>query len=264
MSLFPSNSTAIHTPALPYQKDHPHQAVELILHTQLIADQERPADSGAVSPDQAHDAVFDDTLSWRGTVISEDSVDMPYFRAYALIQRTHFNVTDPLPPGVRAPAADERSAGNATAGIVHHLHVDATLQVASDEHSARAAVGDVTQFDGLLDQTFVSVPSDWLSDSDSEDAVHLWPVTSIALDYSDVVSEDFSHVQAFASANYPANPTHTLHPDALGEAHPRVMATLRFSLDTTTDLLDSEGSVPAFLMGCTQEYNAAPHGGYHQ
>lgn len=249
MSLFPSNSTATPTPAQPSPNSHTHQAIERLLTAQLVADQQPPANTGAVSVDQEHDAVSPDQerdaasgewMSWMGTVYSEASGFA--FRCYKLGQILKLKAVRPLSPVERARESD-------------------------DDHPG-ATGGAVTEFDELHGhQNVVTLPPDWQSDSDSDDPVQLWPATGIALDYADALSEGYSELLAYHSPSYLASITRTLHPDALGQAQGQAVGDTQpipFSLDTSSDLLDSEGCVPAFLLGCTQEHGVGSNDGYPQ
>lgn len=90
------------------------------------------------------------------------------------------------------------------------------------------------------------------------------PGVPIDLEQEHTLPGDHSHLLIPAYTHDLATTTRTLHPDALAQAQVRVITGIAFRGDPSSDLMDSEGGVPAFLMGCTQEHNAASQGGYHQ
>lgn len=184
------------------------------------------------------------------------------------------------------PFAHQDSPANAVTGMAHAASTTGSVNVASDNNTW--ATDDVEQFEaypyhGFGHPSIILFSSESYSGSYSDDpepfspVIQLsiadasgeagddpWLINNTALDLEDSLSFDFSHLQVHASPSYLASPARTLHPDAQGAAQPRVITPIPFNLDITTDLLDSDAVNPVFLMGCAQEYNAAPHGGYHQ
>lgn len=97
------------------------------------------------------------------------------------------------------------------------------------------------------------------------DDVPFWPINAPTHYLDDSLSIDFSQLelQAHATPSYLASPARTLSPQPEG-APPRDVQPLPFSLDITTDWLDSHEGQQILLMGCRHEHNASPHGGYQQ
>ncbi len=246
MSAFPSNSTTTHGVSNHYFTPLPPQpAADTDEGLAVALDAQSDAGLDGVAPVEA------DALSL-GTVytLSQNSGSM--YQLYAAYQHQHVAAQD---SSAHFQDGDGPGSDDGDFELLSARHED-SLAFQDDE--------DYALMQHILNTSFIDYEfeSPLLSPRLSVDALGS-PARPFDLDSDDTLAPDFSQARVHASPNYRLSPTAPLPFEAHGGDQARAPAAIPFDLNITLDL-DSTGANAVFLMGCSQEHHAAPHGGYHQ
>lgn len=236
MSLFPSNSTTIAPQPTAPSAPLPIKAFDMPVAIDSDSeDQPEPGLNSAVDVDT-------DSISWSETLYAPSQNSGPAYQAFAESIRMHME--------------HKREFREVLRGLEYD---DASLPVPDD---AEDDASDLEQ--DFLHSWFIDDALESPLDSRRLSVASLGtPARPLDLDDEETLMLDFSQARVHASPNYQASPTGTQPPEAQDGAQAHAGAAIPLDLNITLEL-DSDAVQVALLMGCTQEHNAAPQGGYHQ